>query len=194
MFLEEICWEFPRMIRLFVALEIPEEVKDALFDLRRLIYEDDGQYRWETKEKVHLTLKFIGGVKEEILPGIINNLSFLESFNKINGEINKFGFFFRNSIPGILNVSIKLDMHVYVIVRKLNAELIPFGIEPEKRRFKPHLTLLRLKKHPGEDFINKFNNYNFKPLKFQSGKIKLFKSELDKNGSKYFEIKNYNLN
>lgn len=182
------------MIRLFVALEIPEDTKDALISLHRLIYEDDINFSWEAKEKIHLTLKFIGSIEEEFLPGIINCLSFLESFNKINGEINKFGFFFRNSIPGILRVSLNLDMHVYDIVNQLNSELAQFGIEPENRKFKPHLTLLRLKKHPGENFINKFNNYSFKPMKFESDKIKLIKSELHKSGSEYFEIKTYNLN
>ncbi|MFO7524330.1 MAG: RNA 2',3'-cyclic phosphodiesterase [Ignavibacteriaceae bacterium] len=182
------------MIRLFVALDIPEETKNELFALRRLIYDDDINYRWESIEKIHLTLKFIGSIQEEFLPGIKKCLSFLESFNKINGEINKFGFFFRNSVPGILRVSLKLDPHVYDIINRLNNELAEYGIEPENRKNKPHLTLLRLKEHPGEIFINKFNNYSFKPLKFKSDKIKLIKSELLISGSKYFEIKTYNLN
>ena len=182
------------MIRLFVALEIPEFVKDQLFDVRRKIFDDEINFRWEPKNKIHITLKFIGDVKEEILSEIENDLLFLKTFNKIKCEINNFGFFFRDGIPRILWSSLALDHSVNEIVLKLNVEFLKYGIEKERRNFKPHLTLLRLKKNPGADFINSFNNYDFEPLKFETDKIVLYRSELHKNGSKYFEVKTYHLN
>lgn len=182
------------MIRLFVALEIPDYVKDVLFEMRRTICDDEINYRWEPKEKIHVTLKFIGDIKEELLPDIKTNLLFLESFNKIKCEINKFGFFFRDGVPRILWSSLKLDSSVDDIVDSLNKELIKYAIEKEKRKFKPHLTLLRIKKYPGSDFLNSFNDFSFEPIKFEADKIVLYRSELHKSGSKYFEIKTYNLN
>lgn len=182
------------MNRLFVALEIPDNVKDQLFELRRSVCNEEINFRWEPKEKIHITLKFIGDVKDELVDDIGQNLLFLKSFNKINCEINKFGFFFRQHIPVILWASLKLDSTAYEIVEKINEELLKFGIEKENRKFTPHLTLLRIKKHPGDDFVESFNKFYFEPIKFKAEKITLFKSELHKSGSKYFEIKNYNLN
>lgn len=182
------------MIRLFIALEIPEFVKNKLIDVRQKIINDEINFKWEPKDKIHVTLKFIGDVKEEILSEIENDLLFLKTFNKIKCEINNFDFFFRDGIPRILWSSLTLDHSVNEIVLKLNEELLKYGIEKERRNFKPHLTLLRLKKNPGADFINSFNNYDFEPLKFETDKIVLYKSELHKNGSKYFEIQIYHLN
>lgn len=182
------------MIRTFVALEIPEEVKHNLFDLRKKIIKNDFNLKWEPKEKIHITLKFIGDIKEELILNVISDLKFLESFNKIKCEINKFGFFFRDGIPKILWTSIELSQPASEIVSKLNSTFLKYGIDEEKRKFKPHLTLLRLKENPGQNFIDTFIHYKFDPINFEAEKIILYKSELQKSCSKYFEIKIYNLN
>lgn len=182
------------MIRLFVALEIPQEAKDKLFEIRRTVCDDELNFRWEKPEKLHLTLKFIGDVKEEILPAIRSELEYLTEYPQIEGMIENFGFFFRNGIANILWASLNLGSGIIEIIEMLENSFIKYGIQKEKRKFKPHLTLLRIKKDPGQDFINKFKEFNFEPIKFQSDKIILFKSELSKSGSKYFEIKTYHLN
>ena len=51
------------MIRLFIALKIPEEIKDKIFGYCFDAIENAVGYKWEAKDKVHLTLKFIGEVK-----------------------------------------------------------------------------------------------------------------------------------
>ena len=50
------------MIRLFVALKIPENIKEQLFNICHELVSDASLYKWETKDKIHLTLKFIGEV------------------------------------------------------------------------------------------------------------------------------------
>lgn len=182
------------MIRLFVALEIPTDAKNKLFEIRKTICDDDLNFRWEKSEKLHVTLKFIGDVEEELLTEIKDELEYLNSYPRLNSTIENFGFFFRNGIASILWASLKLDPCIKEIVEKLENSFEKYGIKKEKREFKPHLTLLRLKKDPGKNFINKFKEFNFEPIKFQSDKITLFKSELSKSGSKYFEIKTYHLN
>lgn len=182
------------MIRLFIALEIPYLVKEKIFDIRKSICDDEINYRWEQFDKLHVTLKFIGDVKEELLPSIKDELDFLTEYSRITGTVNKFGFFFRNGIASVLWTSLILDPQIKEIVQKLENIFVKYDVEKEKRSFKPHLTLLRIKKNPGMDFINKFKEFNFEPVNFQSDKITLFKSELSKSGSKYFEIKTYHLN
>lgn len=182
------------MIRIFTALEIPGYVIDKLYETRKSICDDETNFRWEPKEKIHVTLKFIGDVDQKLLNELIKELSFLESFKKLNAELFNFGFFYRDGSPVILRASLKLDSTADVIVTRLNDELMKFGIKKEKRKFTPHLTLLRIKKNPGQDFINSFAGFNFEPIKFQADTITLFKSELKKTGSQYFEIKKYKLN
>ena len=72
------------MIRLFVALIIPDETKNQIIQIRKELLPGHIKLRWEDNSKIHLTLKFIGEVKEDILESITKELSFLEHYQKIN--------------------------------------------------------------------------------------------------------------
>ena len=182
------------MIRLFVALIIPEEIKNQIIQIRKNIYPDEEKYRWEDNSKIHLTLKFIGDVKHELLEPILQELRFLNNFNKINCEAEKFGFFFKQkNEPRILWLGLKLDDAIYSIVEELNSRLSKFSIPVEQRKFKPHLTLLRIKNIVPQDFINKFVNTELPKLSFTANEIVLMQSKLSSSGSTYNEIKKYNL-
>ncbi len=81
------------MIRLFIALKIPEEIKDKLFSYCFDASENPSRFKWEAKEKIHLTLKFMGDVKEELLPGIIDEIEFVKSYSNIQVHDFKIWFF-----------------------------------------------------------------------------------------------------
>jgi 2'-5' RNA ligase len=179
------------MIRLFIALNIPENIKDQLILLRDSVAA--GNYKWESKDKLHLTLKFIGDTTEENVEKIIEELKFLKDYSSINCSINDFGFFFRDNNPSILWAGMKVADSLFEIVDKIESILEIFSITKEKRKFHPHLTLLRIKKNPGNNFINSFKNFKFVPINFQANSISLYKSELKSTGSVYQEIKNYKL-
>ena len=179
------------MNRLFIALNIPEDVKSQLIDLRDSVAGAD--YKWENKEKLHLTLKFIGDTLEEDVNNIAEELNFIEKYSTFECSINNFGFFFRDGIPSILWAGMKVGNSLYDAVDKIESVLEKFSIKKEKRKFHPHLTLLRIKKNPGINFINNFKNFKFEPIIFKSNCISLYKSELHSTGSVYQEIKNYKL-
>ncbi|HEY7751795.1 MAG TPA: RNA 2',3'-cyclic phosphodiesterase [Ignavibacteriaceae bacterium] len=181
------------MIRLFVALKIPELVRNGLLEICREISGNDVSIKWESVEKIHLTLKFIGEVNNELLDSISDSLSFIRNYKQINCSINKFDFLFRFKEPKILWAELKTDESVFGLVDEFNTKLFDLGIDQEKRKFKPHLTLLRIKKHPGERFINKFKNYSFNEFKFTTSEVALIESQLHQSGSIYKEIKNYEL-
>ncbi len=179
------------MIRLFVALNIPESVKVKLTDLRDSVA--GSNYRWEPKEKMHLTLKFIGDVPEENLNQIITGLEFIKNYSTFNCAIINFGFFYRDKKPSILWAGFEIDKTIFDLVDKMELVLEKLSIKKEKRKFSPHLTMLRIKNDIGINFVNKFKNFTFEPIVFTASTISLYKSELNPNGSKYFEIKNYKL-
>ena len=85
------------------------------------------------------------------------------------------------------------DEVIFKLAEEINKRMEIFDIEPEKRKFKSHLTLLRIKSKLDENVINNFNNYQFDNLKFKTNKIALVKSELSQAGAQYTEIKNYEL-
>ncbi len=144
------------MIRLFIALIIPEEIKDKIFHYCAEVTKNLSGYKWEPKEKIHLTLKFIGDIKAELLPEIINEIKFVENYTSFKCSISKFGFFFRDNQARILWCNFETDEKLFELVRELNIRLTKFDIEAEKRKFKGHLTLLRIKNKMDEKFIQIF--------------------------------------
>ena len=181
------------MIRLFVALIIPDKIKEEVFNQCYAAAENASEFRWEAKDKVHLTLKFIGEVKEDLLQLIIDELDFVKKYSSFICTISKFGFFFRDNEAKILWCNLETDDSMISLVEELNSRLQKFDIETERRKFKGHLTLLRIKNRVSEGFINRFNNYLFDPIKFQANEIVLIQSVLNPIGSEYKVLNIYEL-
>lgn len=180
------------MIRTFIALKIPEEIIENIFNL---IYSIDNNYKfnWEQKNKIHLTLKFLGDIKPAIVPQIINELDFLNDFNVQSLELKNFGMFFHKKEPKIFWAGLNTSKELIEVVDKIELTLEKFGIEKEKRPFKPHLTLLRIKNNLNIDFLYKLVNFNFEPIVFQTDSIVFYKSELLPTGSVYKSLHKFHL-
>ena len=181
------------MIRLFVALIIPDGVKAELFKDCFSIVDKPSDYRWEAKEKIHLTLKFIGEIKEDLVPEITSELEFIKNYSTFSCTISKFGFFFRGNQANILWCNLEADDSILSLVDEINIKLQKFDIEKEKRKFTGHLTLLRIKNKVSEDFIRSFKDYELKPINFSTRNVALIQSMLKPSGSEYKVLKNYEL-
>jgi 2'-5' RNA ligase len=181
------------MTRLFVALNIPEELKEKIIVLRNSVIPNPFYYKWETPDKIHLTLKFIGEIEDNLVKEIEAGLVFISGYKPFNCILNKFGFFFSRGKPVILWLGFIINEEIFDLVRELNERLVQFGIEQEKRKFKPHLTLMRIKKNLDKNFIYSFENCKLPEIKFTADSVSLIKSELHPDKSKYTKIKNYNL-
>jgi RNA 2',3'-cyclic 3'-phosphodiesterase len=181
------------MIRLFAAMHIPSEVRTEIFRIIEEIIPDYRKLKWEKFEKIHLTLKFIGNVDENISEQIKNKLSFIENYNKFHFRISGFNFFFRNSNPQILWIGLGTSDPIKKLVKEIEDALLPFSVPPEKRDYKAHLTLLRVKENPGKEFIDAFKNYKMPDIEFHSSEVMLMQSKLKSSGSEYKELKVYKL-
>lgn len=188
------------MIRLFIALNIPPEIKEEIIRLRNSIVNNSSDYKWELPEKLHLTLKFIGEVDESLGEKIESEISFISEYRAFYCTFNKFGFFYSGKEPRILWLGLNINKEIFDLVKRLNDKLVNFGIPEEKRKFKPHLTLMRVKKKLDKNFINSFvrwtpygENSKLPDTKFCADSVSLIKSELSPDGSTYAEIKNYKL-
>ncbi len=181
------------MIRLFVALNIPQKIKEEIIQLRNGIIINPLDYKWEAPDKFHLTLKFIGEVDESLVEKIQEEISFINEYKAFNCSLSKFGFFYSGREPKILWLGLNINEEIFDLVVRLNEELVKFGIEKEKEKFKPHLTLMRVRKKLDKNFINSFENCKLPHTEFLADSISLIKSELLSSGSKYTEIKKYKL-
>jgi RNA 2',3'-cyclic 3'-phosphodiesterase len=172
--------------RLFIALEIPSDILGKIIFLRDSVYGMDNRIKWESGEKLHITLKFLGDTDT----GLTNKISSIMSevisrHRKVELEFDKFGMFYRDKKPSILWLGLKKNLALKELFLEFEKEIFTLGFKKENREFKPHLTILRIK---GNEDINKLNALVSEPelaLNFTADKIILFKSQLMPSGSKY---------
>lgn len=181
------------MNRYFIALEIPEDILDEIISVRKDLY-DDYDVRWEKKEKLHITLKFLGDVEYDKVEDVLSGMKkVFGAEEKINCSFTKFGMFYRNNKPSILWAGIDCGERLTGLAAELDSEMNKLGFEKEKREFRPHLTILRLKGGEDTKKILEFKDYDISDKKFTADKITLFQSELLPQGSHYTKIETIEL-
>lgn len=181
------------MIRLFIALKIPLHIRKEIVNFTKEFLPGYDKYKWEQIDKVHLTLKFIGDIKEELVNEVIKKISFMNEYKKFECGLDKFDFFYRNRKPSIFFLKLQMEERINELVIRLNKELEILNIPLEKKEFHAHLTLLRIKGNEEIDPLKKMTETVLKD-KFIADEIALYQSRLLAHGSTYKELLNYKLN
>jgi 2'-5' RNA ligase len=181
------------MIRLFIALKIPLHIRKEIVNFTKEFLPGYDKYKWEQLDKVHLTLKFIGDIKEELVNEVIKKISFMNEYKKFECGLDKFDFFYRNGKPSIFFLKLQMEERINELVIRLNKELEILNIPLEKKEFHAHLTLLRIKGNEEIDPLKKMTETVLEN-KFIADEIALFQSRLLAHGSTYKELLNYKLN
>jgi 2'-5' RNA ligase len=136
-------------VRLFVALDVPEQVRAALADLSARLKKTCPSARWVRLDGVHITLKFIGEVSLENVEKIRQALGSLPKFSPIELRFAGLGFFPNARRPRVLWAGVEADPRLAELAGDIEAKLDPLGIPAEKRDFHPHLTLARFESPQG---------------------------------------------
>lgn len=136
-------------MRLFVALEVPDETREALAALIAELQPKCRSARWVRPDAMHITLKFIGHVGAERLAAIRNALANLKSPEPIDMHFRGLGFFPGEKRPRVLWCGVEASPNAAVLAADMDRALARLGIEPESRPFTPHLTLARFKEDDG---------------------------------------------
>lgn len=130
-------------VRLFVALELREEIREALRNLIARLTPVSKGARWVRPEGMHVTLKFIGYVAEDQLEPIRNALAAIHSAQPIDLRFLGVGFFPNENRPRVIWCGIEASSNLAPLAKDIESALEPLGIAPETRDFVPHLTLAR---------------------------------------------------
>jgi 2'-5' RNA ligase len=130
-------------MRLFVALEIPSEVRKNLAALIESLRAVSPQARWERPENLHVTLKFIGEVPEARLSDIRAALASVRSEHPITLDFRGLGFFPNEKHPRVFWAGIEASPNLKTLAANIDGATEKLGIPLEQRPFSPHLTLAR---------------------------------------------------
>lgn len=139
----------PKPWRLFIAIEVPAQVKAELTatqrELRRLVPEN--AVRWVTPEQFHLTLRFLGGVAAERVADLVTALEITcRDFSPLELKSEGIGFFPQRGLPRVIwaganDQSGQLDL----LQSAVQSVSQPFTNEEPEDRFHGHITFGRVK-------------------------------------------------
>lgn len=177
------------MFRLFIGIAFPEHVRLRLAGLCSGLL----GAKWIPPENMHLTVRFIGevgGAQAEDIDMALGHIS-APAFELIISGIDCFesGGKVHTLWAGIDKQPLLL--HLY---GKVDSALVRAGCEPERRKFKPHVTLARFRGGGGSrigSFIQAYNRLAIGP--FPVDRFTLFRSHLSNVKAHYEELADYRL-
>src|SRR5437867_9221492 len=122
---------------LFIAVDLPDEIREGLQDVQRDLGSVSGSARWVAPESIHITLKFLGEVPSKRLNDIHEALAGL-SWKPFRIDLRGVGFFPGTRSPRIFWVGMEAPT-MSALAEELDARLARIGFETEKRAFRPHI-------------------------------------------------------
>ena len=131
------------MLRLFVAITPPESIRQRL----RLLCAGVPRAKWSKVENLHLTLRFIGDVDGRTYGDIVDSLGHV-SVPKFALQLESVGQFGEGHRVDTLWAGVKPCDALMRMQGKVETALQRLGLEPERRKFHPHVTLARLRSAP----------------------------------------------
>ena len=176
------------MMRLFVAFAIPDSAAMSL----TLIQSGVPGARWQTREQMHLTLRFIGEVDGRDAAAIDDALSAI-SAPALSLQLKGVGEFGGNK-PRALWAGVAPNEGLMHLQRKIETAMQHIGLEAEPRKFTPHVTLARLKSTPPGIVMDYLVDHAlFASAAFEAREFILYESHLGPNGSLYVPQRHYPL-
>ena len=135
-------------IRAFIAIELPDPVKDSLSSLEDRLRPAEHPYvKWVDPKGIHLTLKFLGNIATDQVPRIIEAItSASQGLSPLKLQIGGLGAFPNLQRPRVIWVAVTGEVDPLIALQRgIDQALVPLGFAIEKRPFSPHLTLGRLR-------------------------------------------------
>ncbi len=135
-------------MRVFLAVELTDEVKDVVARGISLFPRVKILWRWVKRENLHITLRFLGEIDRGHLEGLVRAASAVCSeFPAFDLELSSFGAFPDMRRPRVLFYkaaagAVELEELAGKLNRVFAAEL---GIPTDNRTFNPHVTVARVK-------------------------------------------------
>jgi 2'-5' RNA ligase len=177
-------------MRLFVALDMPWSVREQLAALSG---SGIPGARWVPPENFHLTLRFIGDIPSHIARDVDDALLGIKT-RGFSLTLTGMGTFARGGVSSALWVGVERTPSLEHLRNKIETALQRRGLEPERRKFQPHLTLARLD-NPAEAkvaaFVQAHNLFRAGPIPVEH--FTLFSSVLCKDHAVYTPEAEYEL-
>lgn len=184
-------------IRSFVAIEIPEALGQNLENFLRELRNTGADVKWVRPEGVHLTLKFLGAVEQDLLARVSLSLGpVVEKFAPFKLKVQGTGFFPSFRKPRVVWAGLSDEEGaISRLQREIEGITASLGFPSEDRPFKPHLTLGRVRSPKGKNLLTQKieGNANLELGSFLVERVVLFRSDLRPGGAVYTRLQEFYL-
>jgi 2'-5' RNA ligase len=198
-------------MRIFVALDIEEEIRKRLQHFMEEMRQLAPGARWVSPESLHVTLKFIGEKPEAAVKQIEDALGAINA-EPFQIRFRGAGFYPTAKAARVFWVGIEGEAGLADLAAKVEESLAAVGVPEEQRDFSPHLTLARAGARAGGgsgaphwrkgDKVNqRFERLQEKLAqspapnfgRMTAREFFLYRSQLSRNGSQYTKIVRFGL-
>jgi 2'-5' RNA ligase len=180
------------MIRSFIAIDLPEETLQKLASIQEQLRQSRAGVRWVKPTGIHLTLKFLGNIH----PSQVDDIAAAAA--QVAGEnpplilsAAGLGAFPSKRKPRVIWVGLRGEVERLANIQAgLEKALEPLGFAKEGRKFRPHLTIGRVKdRHRFQWLIEAMSTLELPEFNsFDADEIILYKSDLRPTGAIYTKL------
>jgi 2'-5' RNA ligase len=184
-------------MRLFIAVNFTNEVRDAIAAAIQRIPVNDPPWRWAHQSTWHVTLKFLGDTPPQDVDPISDCIqSVCSRHTSFPLELDSLGGFPNLSRPRVLFYAVHQGKEALAqIAAEIDTSLYEkLGIPKEERPFRAHATVARIKKRPPKAITDKLiGAESFVRAAQTVTSVDLMKSELRPEGARYQRLKEFAL-
>lgn len=178
------------MRRIFTSIDISEEARIKAAEYIKNLRKEFSHVRvgWERAEKLHLTLKFFGDVDDEQLTNLTSAVEeSAKRFSDFKLQITETGVFPSKENARVLWLGVRDEKESLQNLNEiLENECEKRGFAKEKRNFKAHLTIARLREpHKSIKLANFHAQCEFLSNEFTVSELIIVQSQLSASGSRY---------
>jgi 2'-5' RNA ligase len=179
-------------MRTFIAIDIPDALRSEMNKIIEELKKCGADVRWVNVNSIHLTLKFLGEIPEEIVGKVIKKIDAnVAGFDPLKIRLAELGGFPNLSRPRVIWLgAMGIGEGLKVLHKEIEKSLQSLGFAPENRDFKPHLTLGRVKSPRGLSNLTKMvrDKAAVELGEFTADSYYLFQSILKPTGAEYRKI------
>lgn len=180
-------------MRLFIAIEIPNDIRNALAAFLRELRAIAPSAKWVRAENLHVTLKFLGHTEPEKIEAIEQALKAIRSPQPVALQFRGLGFFPNEKHPRVFWAGMDASPNLRPLAEDIDRAVTRLGFPPENRPFAPHLTLARFDPPdlPAKlaIAINQHSSVSFGSL--SASTFHLIESKLKPTGAEYTTLQSF---
>ena len=181
-------------VRSFLAIELSEELKQALASLQKRLDLPQFDVRWVSAGNIHLTLRFLGEITEEAVEKASRAAAAAtEKGSPFSILLRGVGAFPSLRSPRVVWGGIDSSEHLLQLEEALNRELSKAHFPPPDKPFRPHLTLGRVKSQRGKGDLRLHlkENQGITLGRMDVDHFALIKSDLRPSGPVYTSLEQF---